>query len=157
MPKNSGFTLIELLIVLVILVLLITGALASFNFQGQKEKATNFGLQSILGSTYSDLGSYVYAYGNAPSVAECTKTTYCKGIFKAWPKHPGVNKEIFYGRVTTNPKEFCFAGEAEQYGNNKYIVVSNIENYPNLNKCNLTNGESGFKTDCLVNSCVSYP
>ncbi|MDA1338415.1 MAG: prepilin-type N-terminal cleavage/methylation domain-containing protein [bacterium] len=157
MSKNSGFTLIELLVALTILVVLIAGSIASFNFQGTNEKSINFGLQSILASSYSDIGSYVYTYNSAPSVAECTKETYCNGIFKAWPKHPAAGREIIYGRVAANIKEFCFAGLAEPKGAEKYIVTSNIESFPNLKMCKLTNGESGFKTDCLVNTCISYP
>ena len=155
--QRQGFTLVELLIVLVILVLLITGSIASFNFQGTNEKSINFGLQSILGSSYSDLGSYVYTYNSAPSVEQCTKETYCDGIFKAWPKHPAEGRNIIYGRVSTNVKEFCFAGLAEPAGAKRYVVSSNIENFPNLNLCKLTNGESGFKNDCLVNTCVTFP
>ncbi len=157
MSKNSGFTFIELLVVLVILVLLITGAIASFNFQGTNEKSINFGLQSILGSAYSDLGSYVYSYNSAPSVEQCTKETYCNGIFKAWPNHPATGREIIYGRVSTNTTEFCFAGLAEPPGAQKYVVSSNIENFPNAKLCKLTNGEEGFKNDCLVNSCTNFP
>jgi prepilin-type N-terminal cleavage/methylation domain-containing protein len=157
MSNNSGFTLIELLVALTILVVLITGAIASFNFQGTNEKSINNGLMSILASTYSDLGSYVYTYNSAPSVVECTKETYCNGIFKAWPKHPAAGREIIYGRVSTNVKEFCFAGLAEPKGAEKYIVTSNIENFPNAKMCKLTNGEAGFKNDCLVDSCTAYP
>jgi len=144
-------------VVLVLLVLLITGAIAALNFKGTNEKSINFGLQSILGSAYSDLGSYVYTYNSAPSVGDCTKETYCNGIFKAWPQHPAAGREIIYGRVSTNIKEFCFAGLAEPSGANKYIVSSNIENFPNLKLCTLTNGESGFKNDCKVNNCTEYP
>ena len=155
--RRQGFTLIELLIVLVILILLITGAIASFNFQGTNEKSINNGLMSILGSAYSDIGSYVYTYNSAPSVEQCTKATYCNGIFKAWPKHPATGREIIYGRVATNVKEFCFAGLAEPPGAQRYVVSSNIENFPNLKLCKLTNGENGFKNDCLVNACVTFP
>ena len=157
MPKNSGFTLIELLVVLTILVLMIAGAIASFDFQGHKMKANNFGLMSILGSTYSDIGSYVYTYGSAPSVADCRKDNMCNNIFKTWPPHPADSKQVIYGRDESDIKIFCFAGMAEPFNANKYIVVSNREHYPNLDMCNLTNGETGFKSDCLVDSCVSYP